>query len=52
MSNAGYKYLIICLLLIFSASVAAEEIHGAGATFPALLYQKWPCIIPNARASG
>ena len=41
MSNAGYKYLIICLLLIFSASVAAEEIHGAGATFPALLYQKW-----------
>lgn len=31
---------IFCLLAI-SPSIFATELHGAGATFPALLYQKW-----------
>ena len=33
----------VCLALLFfiSPSIFAADIHGAGATFPALLYQKW-----------
>jgi phosphate transport system substrate-binding protein len=32
---------ILCFALGISNSTFAEEIHGAGATFPALVYQKW-----------
>ena len=41
MSFTLFKYLSIASLLAFSTSVHATEIKGAGATFPALLYQKW-----------
>lgn len=30
-----------CLLLVMISSAVADEVHGAGATFPALAYQKW-----------
>lgn len=35
------KRLCIYFVILISPSVVAAEIHGAGATFPALLYQKW-----------
>lgn len=33
--------LIACCLFGFSSVILATDLHGAGATFPALLYQKW-----------
>jgi phosphate transport system substrate-binding protein len=38
---APLKYLSFCFILACSSVVLAQDIHGAGATFPALLYQKW-----------
>lgn len=38
---AKFKYISVACLLVFSTSVFATDIQGAGATFPALLYQKW-----------
>jgi phosphate transport system substrate-binding protein len=35
------RVLIVCGVLGISHSIFAAEIHGAGATFPALVYQKW-----------
>jgi len=35
------KALIVCCVLGISNSLFAIEIHGAGATFPALVYQRW-----------
>ena len=35
------KMLIMFFFLVSMAAVQATEIHGAGATFPALVYQKW-----------
>ena len=36
-----FKALFVCCILGISNSLLASEIRGAGATFPALLYQKW-----------
>lgn len=36
-----FRLLSVALFLAFSVSVCAADIQGAGATFPALLYQKW-----------
>jgi len=36
-----FKRLVFGFMIFFPASVYAQDIHGAGATFPALLYQKW-----------
>lgn len=33
--------LLVGVLLGLMAAISAEELHGAGATFPAPLYQKW-----------
>lgn len=41
MSVASFIRLCIYCTFVTSPSVFATEIHGAGATFPALLYQKW-----------
>jgi phosphate transport system substrate-binding protein len=41
MSFVTLRSICISGLVIFSSSSFATEIHGAGATFPALLYQKW-----------
>lgn len=35
------RILIVCCFAFISPYILATEIHGAGATFPALLYQKW-----------
>ena len=35
------RILTVCLSLNFVFPVYAADIHGAGATFPALVYQKW-----------
>jgi phosphate transport system substrate-binding protein len=35
------RILSVCLSLNFVLPVYAADIHGAGATFPALVYQKW-----------
>lgn len=41
MSFALFKYIVVAALLVGSTVASATDIHGAGATFPALLYQKW-----------
>ena len=41
MSVASFRNLYLCCMLVFSSSTLATDLHGAGATFPALLYQKW-----------
>jgi len=41
MSFASFKSMSAGFLLLVSSSVFAADIQGAGATFPALLYQKW-----------
>ncbi len=35
------KALLFFCELVISSSIFAAELHGAGATFPALIYQKW-----------
>ena len=35
------KFLFVFCLLSISSSLYAIELHGAGATFPALVYQQW-----------
>jgi phosphate transport system substrate-binding protein len=32
---------VVCVVLALSASASAETINAAGATFPAVIYQKW-----------
>ena len=41
MSLVLFRRLCICFMLAISPPIFATELHGAGATFPALLYQKW-----------
>jgi len=41
MSLELFGRLCIGCMFTFSSSIFAADIHGAGATFPALLYQKW-----------
>lgn len=41
MSFVPFRNLCICCMLAISPSIFATDLHGAGATFPALLYQKW-----------
>jgi phosphate transport system substrate-binding protein len=41
MSVVSFRNLCLGSLLAISPPIFATELHGAGATFPALLYQKW-----------
>ena len=41
MPFASFRWLCISCMLAISPPIFATDLHGAGATFPALLYQKW-----------
>lgn len=41
MSVVSIRSLCLSGMLVISPSIFATELHGAGATFPALLYQQW-----------
>lgn len=47
----NYKHLFILNFILLSNSVLAADIQGAGATFPALLYQKWATHYSDRNAS-
>ena len=41
MLSVSSKRLAVIFILSYAPALLAQELHGAGATFPALLYQKW-----------
>lgn len=41
MSFTLFRLIAVFCIFLVSTSVCATDLHGAGATFPALLYQKW-----------
>lgn len=41
MTFVSFRWLSVVCMLTAAPSLFANAIHGAGATFPALLYQKW-----------
>ena len=41
MLTVSFRRMGVCFMLVYAPVILAQELHGAGATFPALLYQKW-----------